>query len=204
MNWFPNHFKFIDIGSIKRKNNYKWQWLLFWATTFFIGIIIGPIVFRSECFAQTPKTVKQSKKQKIHLVSGLAFRAGKALYFDFGKSDFDYSEIYKSLHSSNNSKTDVLKDYAISFFPGELYVYDRDKDDTHLCGYNPHTQKIYFYKIENEKGYVGNKSGEWSPLNIKFIKNITDESDPNEEYSPCMLVHLECKWFSGDYIMMCS
>lgn len=166
---------------------------------FVITAMTGIFIFI--CCAQSLAKHSELKKTKVTWENCVAFRSGEAIYIDFKK--LVYGEMELSESAVKNSKTEQLKDSIIDFIkPDLIYIYDSLKNDRHRQ--LSKTEKIYNYKIVKEKTYIGNRKGEWTPLKIKFLKNLEAPKQREEEYYPCMVIYLECKWFSGEYEINCD
>ena len=138
----------------------------------------------------TVSTCVQKKSNDIEWNAGIAFRNGKAIYFDPHK-------LYTiEFYISPSYLTNQRKYYPI--FPGGTLFWL----ESNLSYYsvpvtnNPNriikSEKVLYYKVSNEAIYLKDDTTDWEKMEFRLIK---EEPKPGVEF----LIYLKSRWFEGEY-----
>lgn len=143
------------------------------------------------------------KSQNIKYKWGIAFKNGKAVYFDHPK--MNGMDFHLCPSDTKKIKQSILKNSIIEMgSPDHLIVHDSKKTDP-LEGLEE-GRKFYCMKIENYKMYLRDENSDWEPVTITFKGEITRGENylGEDTESECLLFNIKTKWFKGNYVYVCE
>jgi len=132
----------------------------------------------------------------IEFKHGVAIQNGKALYIDHKKME-GIAAIVISEDSIKRSTSEILEASHISFIgKNKIYVTDSKRDDPYFELVD--TERVFLYKIMNNRMYISEDGKSWSKLNVRIIRIYNGKFGKYEEPT-YMTIYLECKYFKGEY-----
>lgn len=143
-------------------------------------------------------SILNAKEKTNDLVwdGGIAFRNGKAIYFDPDKLDtieFFVSDIY----ITNQTKYH-------SIFPGG-YLFWNAEEEGNLAYYSVSVtkpgypinemRKVINYQVSNEAIYLTDDKTNWEKMDFRLIRT---NPSPHVDF----LIYLKSRWFEGEYYIL--
>ena len=140
-------------------------------------------------------TAKTSeKKSSITWKHGVAVQDRKALYIDPIRLESRY--LFISEESIINCKNEIIK-AGLLLWGENLWIYDFRKDRPYRQLWD--TERTLFYKIENNRSMLSEDGNDWDVLQVEIVDDRERPPSGPERIVVYMIVHLECRWFNGDY-----
>lgn len=157
-------------------------------------VVLGVIILIASCV-----NGKVLNEEKIVWKYGVAVIDGQPRYIDYEK--LDQTEMFYDKNYIKYIKTNTIEAIRIVWVSKErFFTYNTTKSDT--GGYLTNTEKIYYYKIENDNLYVSLDKNEWDKLIITIVdENPKQVKNEPKNFNPpvFIIIHLKCKWFEGQY-----
>ena len=137
-----------------------------------------------------PKDIDKDIKWKW----GIAFKNGKAIYFDPYELDtIDFCVTHEYLTNQKKYYPIFPGGYVIWGYENNLvYIYLMPVTNFHPSSYIIKSEKIIHYKISNEAIYLKDDKTDWEKMEFRLIK---EEPKPGVEF----LIYLKSRWFEGEY-----
>jgi hypothetical protein len=151
------------------------------------------VIFIIFCSFVSGWAFAQKNTNGIVWKAGMAFRNGKAVYFDPDK--LPMGEFYVSRDYLTNQK----KYYPI--FPGGKLFWNADEEGnlayysmpvSNISDYIIESEQDISYMISNEAIYLQDTNTGWEKMEFRLIKT---NPDPDVIYR----IYLKSRWFEGEY-----
>lgn len=152
-----------------------------------------------------PTTNSDFKNQDIKYKWGIAFKNGKAIYFDHQKmTGADFFPYPNPKYSKKTKRKILIHSYLIMESANYLRVLDTKVDDPFTA--LDEGQKIYCMKIENYKMFLKDEKSDWEPMTITFKGEIKSGKNyyGEDTLCKCLLFNIKTKWFEGNYEYVCE
>ena len=141
---------------------------------------------------ETAKTPE--KTGRITWKYGVAVQDGNALYIEPTRLESIY--LFLSKESIRSCKNEIIE-AGLLLWGENLWIYDFEKDRPYRQLWD--TERTLFYKIENNRSMLSEDGNDWDVLQVEIVDDRERPPSGPERIVVYMIVHLECRWFNGDY-----